>query len=134
MEQGETMQTRYVIALATVVGFATGMATIEALRAQAKPPAYVIAEIDVTDPDGFAKEYAPTAGKVLTDAGGKFLVRGGKSVAIEGDPPKTRPVILMFDSLEKAQAAYASAAYKDGRKIGDKYAKWRIWAVEGVAQ
>jgi uncharacterized protein (DUF1330 family) len=55
-------------------------------------------------------------------------------VAIDGDPPKVRTVILAFESLEKAQAAFASTAYRENRKIGDKYAKFRIWAVEGLAQ
>jgi uncharacterized protein (DUF1330 family) len=40
----------------------------------------------------------------------------------------------MFDSLEEAQAAYTSAAYLEARKIGDKYGKLRIFAVEGIAQ
>jgi uncharacterized protein (DUF1330 family) len=40
----------------------------------------------------------------------------------------------MFDNLEKAQAAYSSPAYLEARKIGDKYGKLRIFAVEGIAQ
>ena len=43
-------------------------------------------------------------------------------------------MIAQFKSLEKAQAAYTSPAYNDARKIGNQYAKFRIWAVEGVAQ
>jgi uncharacterized protein (DUF1330 family) len=35
--------------------------------------------------------------------------------------------------LEKAVAAYKSPAYMEARKIGDQYAKFRIFAVEGVA-
>ena len=60
--------------------------------------------------------------------------RGGKSVAIDGEPPKPRTVVIAFESLEQAQATFASAAYRDGRKVGDKYAKFRIWATEGVAK
>jgi len=47
-------------------------------------------------------------------------------------PPK-RVIISQFESLEKAVAAYKSPAYMEARKIGDKYAKFRIFAVEGVA-
>ena len=80
-------------------------------------------EIDVTNPEAFVKEYAPIAGKALTENGGKYLARGGKNVSIEGEPPRSRAVILAFENLEKAQAAFASPAYKEGRTIGDKYAK-----------
>jgi uncharacterized protein (DUF1330 family) len=39
--------------------------------------------------------------------------------------------INAFENMEKAQAAFTSAAYKDARKIGDRYAAFRIFAVEG---
>jgi uncharacterized protein (DUF1330 family) len=128
------MRREYIATLAVMVGVGIGAAAVEGLHAQAKPPAYAVVEIDVTNEDAFMKEYSPTAGKALTEAGGKYLARGGKNVAIDGDPPKKRTVLLAFDSLEQAQAAFASAAYRDNRKIGDQYAKFRIWAVEGVAQ
>ena len=92
----------------------------------------MVAEIEVTNQDAYMKEYAPTAGKALTDAGGKYLARGGKVVGIDGDAPKKRVVIIEYENLEKAQAAFASAPYRENRKIGDKYAKFRIFAIEGV--
>jgi uncharacterized protein (DUF1330 family) len=49
------------------------------------------------------------------------------------EPPK-RVAILAFENLEKAQAALTSAAFKDARAIGEKYAKFRAFAVEGVSQ
>jgi uncharacterized protein (DUF1330 family) len=54
--------------------------------------------------------------------------------AIDGEPPKSRTVIVAFGSLEKAKATFAGSAYREGRKIGDKYAKFRIWAMEGIAK
>ena len=42
-----------------VAGAALGGAAIQGLHAQAKPPVYYVAEIDVTNPDAYAKEYAP---------------------------------------------------------------------------
>jgi uncharacterized protein (DUF1330 family) len=127
------MKTRFTVALAMFAGFGLGAAAIQGLHAQTKPPAYAIVEIDVSNQDAFVKEYSPIAGKAITAGGGKYLARGGKSVAIEGEPPKSRPVVIEFESLEKAQATFASAAYREGRKVGDKYAKFRIWAVEGVS-
>jgi uncharacterized protein (DUF1330 family) len=126
------MNTRYKIALAMLAGTGLGGAAIQGLHAQAKLPAYTVVEIDVTNQDAFVKEYAPIAGKAITDGGGTYLARGGKNVAIDGEPPKVRTVVISFDSLEKAQATFASTEYREGRKIGDKYAKFRIWAVEGL--
>jgi uncharacterized protein (DUF1330 family) len=118
------------LAVITALG---GAATVQGLHAQAKPPAYAVVEIDVTNPDAFLKEYAPIAGKAVTEHGGKYLARGGKNITIEGDPVKPRTVVIAFDSLEKAQATFASKEYREGRTVGDKYAKFRIWAMEGVS-
>jgi uncharacterized protein (DUF1330 family) len=128
------MKPYYTIALSMLAGAAVGAVAIQSLHAQAKPTAYVIVESDVTNQDAYAKEYAPLVVKALTDGGGKFLVRGGKIVSIEGEPPKSRIILIAFENLEKAQAAFASMAFRDARKTGDKYAKFRIWAVEGPSQ
>ena len=102
------------------------------LHAQTKPPAYNIAEIAIKDQDGYNKEYLPLITKALTDAGGKFVVRGGKAISFEGAPPAPRVVVIQFESLEKLQALYESAPYKQAVAIGDKYATQRIFGVEGV--
>jgi len=103
-------------------------------HAQAKPPAYVVAEIDVTNVEPYDKEYVPPAAKAITDAGGKYVVRGGRAVAIFGQPPQPRIAVMVFESMEKANAAFESSAYNEAKKIGDKYAKFRVYAVEGLLQ
>jgi uncharacterized protein (DUF1330 family) len=128
------MKTQYVVALAVATGFGLGVAAVQGLHAQAKPPAFAIAEIDVTNEDGFLKEFSPKAQKALADNGGKAIARGGKPVGLYGAPPKNRVVINRFDSLDQAVAAYNSAAYKEAKAIGDKYATFRIIAIEGLAQ
>ncbi len=129
------MKTNYKVAIALVAGAAIGGAAIQGLHAQAKPPAYVVAEIDVTNQDGFAKEFAPVATKALaTGSGYKAIARGGKTISIEGATPKSRIVINAFDNLDEALKAYNSPAYKEARTIGDKYGTFRIYAVEGVAK
>jgi uncharacterized protein (DUF1330 family) len=125
------MKTRFTVALSILGGVAVGALAVHGLHAQAKPPGYAVVEIEVTNQDAFMKEYSPIAGKAITEGGGTYLARGGKTVAIEGEPPKSRMVIIAFDSIEQAQATFASPAYREGRKIGDKYAKFRIWATEG---
>jgi uncharacterized protein (DUF1330 family) len=116
-----------------LAGFGLGAGALHELHAQAAPPAYVVSEIDVVDEDGYSKQYLPLANKALADSGQKRLASAGDAVAIAGDPPKSRIVVAVFENLEKAQAAYASAAFQDAQKIGEKYAKLRIYAVEGLA-
>lgn len=128
------MKTHYAMTLAVAVGFALGAAAVQGLHAQAKPPAFTVSEIDVTNNDGFMKEFSPAAQKALADNGAKPVARGGKPVGLFGAPPKGRIVINRFDSLDQAVAAFNSQAYKDAKAIGDKYATFRIFAVEGLAQ
>jgi uncharacterized protein (DUF1330 family) len=125
------MKMHFVVLVAVVAGAMAGAAVVQALHAQAKPPAYVVGEIDVKNPELFAKEYVPNASKAIRDGGGKYLVGGGKSVSFYGEPPK-RIAIMAFDNLEKAEAAFNSAAYKEAKAAGDKYATFRIYVVEGV--
>jgi uncharacterized protein (DUF1330 family) len=128
------MKTRYTIALSIWAGVAIGAAAVQALHAQAKPPAYVVAEIDVMNLEPYDKEYVPPAAKAVTDGGGRYIVRGGRTVAFYGEPPKPRIAVMVFESMEKAQAAFNSSAYKEAKKVGDKYAKFRVYAVEGLSQ
>jgi uncharacterized protein (DUF1330 family) len=88
----------------------------------------------VTNPEPYEKEYAVPAAKAITDRGGKYLVRGGKTASFYGEPPKPRIAVMAFESMEKAQAAFNSSAYKEAKKVGDKYANFRVYAVEGVSQ
>src|SRR5438067_1519227 len=132
-EPGENSMNRYIsVGLAMVASAALGAAAVQTLHAETKPPAYNIAEIAIKDQDGYNKEYLPLITKVLTEAGGKFLVRGGKTMSYEGAAPEPRVVVVQFESLDKLQASYNSAAYKDAIAIGDKYATQRIFGVEGI--
>jgi len=135
------MKTRYTVALSMVAGAALGGAAIQGLHAQAKPPVYYVAEIDVTNPDAYAKEYAPKAQALIKAAGGKILAVGGAAAAggakvtgFDGEPPK-RAVIQVWDSMDKIQAWRNNPEYKALREdVGDKYAKFRSYTIEGVSQ
>lgn len=128
------MKTQCTIVLSIAAGVAIGAAAVEALHAQAEPPAYVVAEIDVANLEPFDKEYVPPAARAITNGGGKYIVRGGEVAAFYGEPPKPRIAIMAFANMEKAKAAFNSQAYKDAKRVGDKYAKFRIYAVEGLSQ
>jgi uncharacterized protein (DUF1330 family) len=133
------MKTRYTVALSMVAGAALGGAAIQGLHAQAKPPVYYVAEIEVTNADAYAKEYAPKAQALIKAAGGKILAVGGaaggaKVTGFDGEPPK-RAVVQVWDSMDKIEAWRNNPEYKALRKdVGDKYAKFRSYTIEGVAQ
>ena len=78
------MKTQYTVALSMIAGAALGGAAIQGLHAQAKPPVYYVAEIEVTNPDAYAKEYAPKAQALIKAAGGKILAVGGAAAAGRG--------------------------------------------------
>jgi uncharacterized protein (DUF1330 family) len=123
------VKTLYVVALASLTGIGLGAVAVQGLHTQVKPPAYVIAEIDVIDQEGYAKEYQPAAVKALNP---KFLSRGGNAISFKGEPPK-RIVLFAFDNMDKAKEAFTSSAYNEAWTIGSKYANFRIFAVEGVS-
>ncbi len=123
---------RFVIATA-VTAFVLGISAgglIEAQQARTSP-AYVIAQVDVKDPAAF-KKYSAQVPDTLKPYGGEFLVRGGRTLPLEGPPPGQRVVVIRFDSFEKAQAWYSSPGYSALRPIRQRAAQARNFIVEGV--
>jgi uncharacterized protein (DUF1330 family) len=127
------MKTFYTVSLSMLAGAAIGAAAVQTLHAQAKPPAFQIAEVTVNNEDGFSKEFLPVIGKVTTDAGGKFLARGGKTISVQGAPAEPRIVVVQYGNADKMQALFDSAAFKQAIAVGNKYATQRIFGVEGVS-
>ena len=128
------MKTRFAAALALLAGAAIGAVAVQSLHAAANPPAFVVTEIDIADLDAYQKDYVPLAQASVKASGGRLVAAGQKIVALEGAPPGTRVAINQFDSLEAVQAWRNSAQYKEARKIGDKYGKFRAFAIEGLPQ
>jgi hypothetical protein len=54
------MQAKYKVALALAGSFALGAGAVQALHAQAKPPGYVVFEINVRDKDGYNNNFLKT--------------------------------------------------------------------------
>jgi uncharacterized protein (DUF1330 family) len=125
------MKMHYAVSLAVLAGFGVGGVTVQAIHAQATPPAYVINEIEVTDPAGYAKFMEGTTVAVPA-AGGRFIARGGRTFVVTGAPPK-RITLVQFESYEKAQAFFNSDAYKQLVPIRDKSSNFRAFVVEGVS-
>ena len=126
------MKLKYKAALAIVAAFGLGAAVVEGLHAQAKAktPVYVITEIDVSNLDAYMKEYVPTAQANIKKAGGKLVAATQSVTTIEGAPPAKRVAIGVWDSLDQYNEFRKVNA--ENRKIGEKHAKFRAYAVEAV--
>lgn len=93
--------------------------------------AYMIFDIEVTDPEGY-KEYIKLAPESITLYEGKYIVRGGKHETIEGDWQAKRLVMLEFTSVEQAKAWLNSPEYAPARSLRHLYAKTNAIVVEGA--
>src|SRR5712671_1148929 len=129
------MFTTYAVAAAAILGAAVGAAAARTLKGQGTPKAYIVTEVDVTgDIAVFQRDYAAHAQATVDPFGGRYLVRGGRNIATEGEPPKGRIVISVFDSIEKARAWRDSPAYMNIVTVREREAKSRQYIVEGVAE
>lgn len=94
-------------------------------------PAFIIAEIDVTDPAGF-EAYRKLVAPTIADAGGEYRVRGGALDVLEGEWKPRRLVILEFASMAAARAWYESDVYAPVKAIRQKSARTNVVLVEGL--
>ena len=116
-----------------VTGAVLGAATVQTIHAQAKPPAFQIVEVTITDQDGFNRDFVPLITRVQGEVGGKFLARGGRTVSLAGAAPAPRVVVLQYDNMDQMQAAFNNPAFKSALAVGNKYSTQRIFGVEGLA-
>ena len=125
------MNTKFKLTLAVLAGVTIAATAIQGLNAQSKPLAYLVTEIDVTDPAVY-QTYVDRNTPIIAAAGGRWLVRGENVVALEGDgPAPKRFAIAVFDTMEQAQAYRASAAYREIVPMRDKSSKYRAFLAEG---
>lgn len=127
------MKARSTATLAMLAGIAVGAFAVQAIHAQSKPPVYLVGQIDITNQDGYMKEYAPLIGASIKASGGR-LVAAGQPTAIVGEAPTSRIAIGIWDSMEQLQSWRNSTQYKEAQKVGDQYAKFRTYVVEGLPQ
>jgi uncharacterized protein (DUF1330 family) len=127
------MKTNHKLALAAVIGAAMGVIGTVSIHARPvqSPAGYVVAEVDVTDPAMFQKYGEKVPGTVAA-YNGHYIIRGGKTLSVEGDAPK-RFVVIQFESMEKAKAWEDSPEYSAIKPIRHSSAKSRVFIAEGVA-
>ena len=131
------MRQYFGLGLGIIAGTVIGVTAVSGVHAKTRPPVFLVTEIDVTNPEAYGKEYAPKAQAIIKAAGGRFLFIGGIAgagakpvTAISGTPPK-RVTVQAWDNLEALNKWYKSADYQAALKIGEKYATFRRYAVEG---
>jgi uncharacterized protein (DUF1330 family) len=129
---GKAMKTPYTVALALSAGVAFGALAVQALHAQAKPPVYLIGQVEVTDQTGYLNEFVPQASARVQAGGGRFLARGGKVTPLVGNAPPPRVVIQQWESMEALMSWFNSDEAKKLREVQAKYAKVQIFTVEGL--
>lgn len=93
--------------------------------------AYVIAEVEVTDPATY-ESYRKLVPPTLEKYGGTFLVRGGAVESKEGGWEPNRLVVLEFASMEQAKKWYHSAEYAPALALRQKAARSKVVLVEGA--
>jgi uncharacterized protein (DUF1330 family) len=93
--------------------------------------AYVIAEVEVTDPAAY-EDYRKQVPATIEQYGGKYLVRGGATETKEGGWTPARFVILEFPSMAQARRWYDSPEYAPALAIRKRASKSKLIFAEGL--
>jgi len=94
-------------------------------------PAYLIADIEVTDSVGY-DEYKKRVPAVIAAHGGRYLARGGASEVLEGTWRPKRSAIIEFPNLASMKAFWESPEYQPLREIRERSAKSNLVVIEGL--
>jgi uncharacterized protein (DUF1330 family) len=127
------MKPNFKLTVALLAGVALGLAGARTIHAQQPKthPAYVVAEVEVTDPANMQK-YGAQVSETLASFNHHYVIRSGKFQPLEGEAPKGGLVVIAFDSADKAREWWDSPAYNAIKPIRQGAAKSRIFIVEGV--
>jgi uncharacterized protein (DUF1330 family) len=93
--------------------------------------AYIIAEVTITDPQGF-EQYRQMVPATVAKYGGTFVVRGGQLEKLEGDWEPKRLVIIEFESAERAKQWWASEDYRTAKALRQRTAQTNLIVIEGA--
>ena len=93
--------------------------------------AYLIANIEITDPTGY-EAYRERVPPTISAYGGRFLTRGGALDVLEGSWTPKRLVIVEFPSMAALRSWYASPEYRPLIELRNRFARSSLIAVEGI--
>jgi uncharacterized protein (DUF1330 family) len=94
-------------------------------------PAYLLVDVSVHSPEEI-EEYKKLVPATLAAFDGKFIVRGGQTVTLEGEWRPERVVIIEFPSVERAKEWWNSELYAKAKAIRQRAAKTKMLIVEGL--
>jgi uncharacterized protein (DUF1330 family) len=94
-------------------------------------PAYIIVETDIHDPEQYERYKEASPGAVAA-AGGRFIVRGGEMVVLEGDWRPKRLVMIEVEDLDAARRFYTSPVYEEAKRLREGAANLNMVAVQGI--
>jgi uncharacterized protein (DUF1330 family) len=129
------MHNKLKMTAALIGSFLLGAGALQALHAQVKPPAYVVAEINVKDRTGYDENFSKSTKTDISQHGGKYLAGGyNKTLSLVGAEPPNRVIILQFANMDAVKEWRKQGQEDMENTVGAKYASFRIYAVEGAAK
>ena len=93
--------------------------------------AYVIVEVSVHDHREY-EEYKKLTPAAIAAFNGRFIVRGGQAITLEGDWNPERIVVLEFPNVDRANEWWHSEIYTEAKLIRQRAATTRMIIVEGA--
>ena len=126
------MTSRLTIAAAVLAGAAIGATAVGGLKAQGKPPVYVVAVFsEMNDLAAFAAASKGVPGAIQA-AGGKLLARSDSVAALDGATPPKRIAIFQFESSDKAKEWIKSDGMKETEAARAKHTKSGVFLIDGM--
>lgn len=95
-------------------------------------PGYLIAEVNVTNPEAYP-DYMAAVSPLIQQFGGRYIVRAGTSEVKEGGGIEGRLVVIEFPSYSRLQAFWDSSDYQAIKHLRTDNAVSRIIIAEGSA-
>ena len=132
------MKSGYRIGAAVIGSFVLGVGAASVLHAQARPPAYVWAEVDIKDRLGYFGNFVAQARANIKESGGKYLADSmhndaANVIGLNGPPPPDNVTLLQFTDMDAAKAFLAKMGPLQA-DVGSKYANFHVVAIEGIEQ
>lgn len=124
-----------ILALAACLGMAgcsQSQESQQAPQAEASAPAYLIAEVLVTNPEGYPA-YMKAVTPVIAEYGGRYIVRAGENEVPEGRPLEGRLVVIEFPDYARLLEFWNSEDYQAIKPLRTDNANSRIILADGIA-
>lgn len=92
---------------------------------------YIFVNVNIHEPVEY-EDYKKLTPDSIVAYGGKFIVRGGETEILEGNPTVGRIVVIKFPDVKTAKAWWNSTEYSYAKSIRQRTATTEMILVEGV--